>query len=109
MMNKNFKILLLSAIALFSISTPALASKETLTLNKLSIENSNKNRNVEVYSITTNRHGRILRTSVGTFYLGKSGDAIHQVSRNKRYGYWNGSIRKVRVYIDDNVYTFYFN
>jgi hypothetical protein len=61
---------------------------------------------VQVYSITSNPSGRVVKTSIGVFYIGKSGDAIHEASGRKRYGYWeqNGSV--VVVYIEREIYAF---
>jgi hypothetical protein len=61
---------------------------------------------VNIYSVSYNQHGRVVRTSVGTFYVGRSGDAIHQAGGRRRYGYWNESNGITYIYIGDNVYSF---
>ncbi len=47
-----------------------------------------------------------MRTSVGTFYVGRSGDAIHQAGGRKRYGYWEEINGTTYIYIGGNVYSF---
>lgn len=52
-----------------------------------------------------------MRTSLGIFYIGKSGDAIRQVNKQRYYGYWrkkyvgeDGLI--LYVNIQNRTYTF---
>ncbi len=71
-------IMLTSFITLSSVSV----------LNNPSAVANHLNQHITVYSITRNRHGRIIRTSVGTFYLGKSKDVAYETGQGKIYGYW---------------------
>ncbi|WP_330203377.1 hypothetical protein [Cyanobacterium sp. Dongsha4] len=59
-----------------------------------------------LYNITYNKHGRVLNTSEGTFYVGRSGDAIRSVSGKKIYGYWKESNGLLSIYIGDRIYNF---
>ena len=65
-----------------------------ITLSSFSIINNQSasanhlNQYITVYSITRNRHGRIIKTSVGTFYLGKSQDVVYETGQGRIYGYW---------------------
>ncbi len=64
---------------------------------------------ISVYSLTYNRHGRVAKTSVGTFYIGKSGDVILRASSGRKfYGYWEQKSSTTYVYIGDDVYYFSF-
>lgn len=62
---------------------------------------------IQIYSTSFNQHGGIVNTSVGKFYLGKSGDAIHEVSGYKRYGFWESNNSVVIIHIAEDVYRFY--
>jgi hypothetical protein len=42
----------------------------------------------EVYNVERNRHGLVIRSSDGIFYIGRSRDAIRQVNKQRYYGYW---------------------
>lgn len=42
----------------------------------------------KVYTVEGNQHGLVIETSLGTFYIGKSGDAIRQVNKQRYYGSW---------------------
>ncbi len=92
-MLKQFTTIMLSS--LISLSSVNLVNLQPAYADHLS-------QDITVYSITKNQHGRILKTSVGTFYLGKSEDAIHEVSGRKSYGYW-----KVRYCWHDDACPYY--
>ena len=62
---------------------------------------------ITIYSVSHNRSGRVIKTSVGKFYVGKSGDVIHEASSYRRYGFWRQEYSVLRLYIDDNIYKFY--
>ncbi|MGK7897812.1 MAG: hypothetical protein AB4372_30400 [Xenococcus sp. (in: cyanobacteria)] len=70
------------------ILTVLIISSSVSIVNQQSAKANHLNQSITIYSVTINRHGRILRTSVGTFYLGKSGDVIYETSGGKIYGYW---------------------
>ena len=108
-MNKDRSNILLIVIVLFSVLgiTPITIASTFKYPHAENIIPGNSKSSIQVYSMTVNRHGRILKTSVGTFYLGRSGDAIHQVSGRKRYGYWHSNGERIRIYIADDIYTFY--
>jgi hypothetical protein len=61
---------------------------------------------IQVYKVEYNQHGRILRTSAGLFYIGRSGDAVLEISKRRSYGYWEQIDSLLYVYIGDVVYQF---
>lgn len=61
---------------------------------------------IHLYKLEYNQHGRILRTSVGLFYIGRSGDAIREVSGRRTHGYWEQSDSMLYVFIGDTMYYF---
>ena len=70
------------------ILTSLISFSSVSIVNHQSAKANHLNEYITVYSVTRNRHGRIVRTSVGTFYLGKSEDVVYETSRGKIYGYW---------------------
>ncbi|MDV3002486.1 MAG: hypothetical protein N5P05_004141 (plasmid) [Chroococcopsis gigantea SAG 12.99] len=88
---------ILSILISFQIATLAYQEGEGATFR------------TRVFSITSNANGRILRTSEGIFYIGRSGDAIRDVNGYKRYGYWEQEGSTLKVYIDDMMYEFQLN
>lgn len=99
-MKKNIISILL--ISIFSFSG-ALA----IALIPIQPAVSHHDTRITIYSWNYNRHGRIVRTSVGTFYIGKSGDAILKSGGHKHYGYWESRGGTIYVYIGTT--TYYFN
>jgi hypothetical protein len=57
----------------------------------------------KAYSVVTNPHGIVIKTSIGVFYLGNNKDAIHEASGYRRYGYWEANSYRVRIYISDEI------
>lgn len=93
----------LSILLYFFIFTCFLSNNIALTENSLLL---NKN-DFKAYSVVTNKHGIVIKTSIGIFYLGNNQDAIHEASGYRRYGYWEANNYLIRIYISDEVYTFY--
>jgi len=62
---------------------------------------------INVYSISNNQNGRVIKTSVGKFYVGNSGDVIHEVSGYRNYGFWRQEYSLLRIYVNDSIYKFY--
>jgi hypothetical protein len=65
----------------------------------------------KAYNFETNRHGMIIRTFLGIFYLGKSKDAIREVNKKRYYGSWKKNYTsdhtaEVYVYIGNRTYIF---
>jgi hypothetical protein len=92
MFKQSLSIVLASIVGLTSISAIAPEPAQSYP--------------IKIFSRSNNRHGRIIRTSVGIFYIGKSGDAMLNSSGYKSYGYWVQSGPYLTVYIDDDVYSF---
>lgn len=94
-----------TGVTAISLLNPVPIQAESVPTNFVRFEGG------RVYSAENNQHGSIIRTSVGTFYIGKSGDAIRQVNKQRYYGYWKKTFytddsAKLVVYIQDRTYLF---
>ena len=90
---------------LITVMLTSLISFSSVSIvNNQSAKADHLDQDITVYSVTQNRHGRIIRTSVGKFYLGKSEDAIYEGSGRKIYGYWEEKCGFVGDPCNDYIY-----
>lgn len=102
------KLLMTSFILLLFLPIKYSANaNETIIYDEVGYKFSLTYNRPQLYSVTFNRHGKVLKTSVGIFYLGNSNDVIYDCNGRKKYGYWEGSDDWVAIFVDNNVYQFY--